>query len=75
MLVKGLQDNTILFDPLLLVCKNRQNIELYKTSYEARLKQLDYDLKFDALVKIKDVFRRISSQLNAIRMRFLAMSV
>lgn len=60
------------FDPSLPIFKSLQDAELYKTSYEARLKQLDYDLKSGAVVKIEDVVSGMSVQLSAIRTRLLA---
>ncbi|MDI2091608.1 hypothetical protein [Commensalibacter oyaizuii] len=67
------QTEIIPYDPSLPVFKNLQDAELYKTSYEARLKQLDYDLKSGAVVRIEDVVDALSSQLSAIRTRLLAM--
>ncbi|CAI3953714.1 unnamed protein product [Commensalibacter communis] len=66
------QTGIIPYDPSLPVFKNLQDAELYKTSYEARLKQLDYDLKSGAVVRIEDVVDALSSQLSAIRTRLLA---
>lgn len=60
------------FDPSLPVFPTLQDAELYKTSYEARLKQLDYDLKSGKVVLIEDVVAALSLQLSAIRTRLLA---
>lgn len=67
-----LQTDIIPYDPSLPVFKTLQDAELYKTSYEARLKQLDYDLKSSAVVKVEDVVSALSLQLSAIRTRLLA---
>lgn len=64
--------DTVPFDSSLPVFKTLQDAELYKTSYEARLKQLDYDLKSGIVVKIEDVVAALSLQLSAIRTRLLA---
>lgn len=47
--------------------------ELHKTSYEAKLKELDYDLKSGRVVLIDDVAAAIGAQYASIRTRLLAM--
>lgn len=67
-----LSTDSIPFDPSLPVFPTLQDAELYKTSYEARLKQLDYDLKSSKVVLIEEVVAALSLQLSAIRTRLLA---
>lgn len=49
-----------------------QEATIYKTSYEARLKQLEYDLKSGDVVPIEDVAKAVGAEYSRVRTRLLA---
>lgn len=60
-------------DKTVAVFGSISDAELHKTSYEAKLKELDYDLKSEQVVLIEDVVSAIGAQFSSIRTRLLAM--
>lgn len=52
---------------------NLREAELHKTSYEALLKQLEYDLKSGDVVPIEDVAKTVGAEFSRIRTRLLAL--
>lgn len=71
---ENIKDHETFDDPLepAPVFGSLQDAELYKTSYEARLKEIEYDLKSQKVVLIEEVADRVSLEYARIRTRLLA---
>lgn len=70
--IELLQSGVIPYGEASPIFATRQEAELYKASYEARLRQIEYDKELETVVKVEDVVSALSLQLSAIRTRLLA---
>lgn len=65
--LRGLEKQYIVDKNNLSVFQNLQDAEIYKRSYEARLKELEYEQKSSEVVRVEDVATALKAQLDLIR--------